>query len=158
MRGVGVAAMFLVAIGCLATKAQAADQPPTLPTKAAPNSVALFPCPAKPISTVEIEACQAKQLLRIDRDFNKQVAILWPILDTRGRRAFIRAHRAWLVYRDQECEARARSRLGGTERPIIYGQCETQLTVARLKEVKLTIAYYCDGRTRTGPRRNCPHA
>lgn len=157
MRSVGLAVTFLVVISCSAATTQAADGPPTLPTKAAPNSVASFPCPRSPISTVDIEACEAQQLLRLGRDFNKQVGVLWALLDTLGRRAFIRAHHAWLTYRDQECQARARAFAGGTAAPVTYGHCKTELTAVRVKEIKTTLILYCEGRVRTGPRRRCPH-
>jgi hypothetical protein len=59
----------------------------------------------------------------------------WSIPDPAGRRAFLRAHDAWLTYRDQACAARSRAFVGGTAAPVTYGQCEVELTSARLKEV-----------------------
>jgi uncharacterized protein YecT (DUF1311 family) len=154
VRGSRLLLMLLVAVS--SSGALAATGPPTLPSEAAPNSLASFRCPNNPGTTLDIEVCQAQQLLRYGRSFNRQAAILWSLLDTRGRRAFTRAHNGWLVYRDQECDARARSAVGGTARGVIYGQCLNALTAARIREVKATILYYCEGRVRTGPRRNCP--
>jgi uncharacterized protein YecT (DUF1311 family) len=87
-----------------------------------------------------------------------QVAVLWSVLDARARRAFSRAHDAWLAYRDQDCRARARARVGGSAEPIVYGQCEVELTAARVKDVKSTLALYCEGAARVGPYRRCPHS
>ena len=65
--------------------------------------------------------------------FNTQATVLWSILDTAGRGAFTRAHAAWLTYRGQECNARARAFVGGTAAPISFGRCEIELTTAHLE-------------------------
>jgi uncharacterized protein YecT (DUF1311 family) len=121
-----------------------------------PNSVANFKCPRNPISTIDIEACEGQQLLKLDREFDDQATILWSLLDQNGRQDFVRAQNAWLTYRDQECNARARAYLGGTAAPVTFGQYETELTSTRVKEVSLTLTYYCQGRVRIGPARLCP--
>ena len=66
----------------------AAPGPPTLPSKAGPGSLARRICPHNPISTLDIETCEERKLLELDRAFNKQAAVLWSVLDTLGRRAF----------------------------------------------------------------------
>jgi uncharacterized protein YecT (DUF1311 family) len=131
---------------------------PTLPVRASPNSLAAFPCPRNPIATVDLEACEAHKQLSLDRAFNRLTATLWPILDRTGRREFVSAHRAWFMYRDQECRARAREGLGGTGAGVVFAQCETEITKARVRELAETVDYYCGGRVRTGPYRRCPHS
>lgn len=148
----------LVVIGWSSATTQAALSPPTLPVKASPNSVASFPCPHKPISTRDIEACEGRKLLRVDREFNKQAAVLWSVLDTLGRRAFVRAHDAWLTYRDQKCHLVARAYLGGTAAGLVAGQCQTTLTAAWVKDVKSAVSLYCQGKVRAGRYRECPHS
>src|SRR5689334_7750492 len=87
---------------------------PTLPTAAPADSVGRFPCPSKPISTVDIESCEAHKQLSLGREFNRLTASLWPLLDATGRRNFASAHRAWLTYSRQECVVDAREVIGGT--------------------------------------------
>jgi uncharacterized protein YecT (DUF1311 family) len=118
--------------------------------------VARFPCPKKPTSTVAIEACQAQRLLNLDRKFNREAAVLWSVLDVPGRRAFVRAHRAWLTCRHQQCETEAAAFSGGTAAPVTYGACELRLTAARVNELAATIKLCCQGRVRAGRFRRCP--
>jgi uncharacterized protein YecT (DUF1311 family) len=105
---------------------------------------------------VDIEACEGHKQLKLDREFNKPTAALWPILDTSGRRALVRAHTAWLTYSDEECKARAREALGGTAAGVVFAQCETEMTRARVSELAETVSDYCDGRVKTGRYRGCP--
>src|SRR6266550_1310012 len=107
---------------------------PRLPEKATPNSVDSFPCPRNPIATLDIEACQGHALLRLGNTFNQRVSVLWPLLDAEARRAVVRAHVAWLTYRDQECRARAQADAGGTAEGVLFGQCRLVLTRARVNE------------------------
>lgn len=152
--GLMVAALVL-ASGGSATAARRLH-PPHLPEKAAPNSVDSFPCPRNPVATVDIEACQGHALLKLGHIFNQRVSVLWLLLDPDGRRAFFRAHVAWLTYRDEECTARAREVAGGTAEPVVFSQCQLELTRARVEEISETLNDYCQGRVRTGPRRRCP--
>jgi uncharacterized protein YecT (DUF1311 family) len=138
--------------------AQAALRQPALPVRAAPNSLASFPCPRKPISTLAIEACAARRLLRIDREFNKQAGVLWSVLDAPSRRAFLRAHRAWLTHRDQWCEVAARRYLGGTAASVEAGQCQIDVTTAWVKDVRLMVAFYCRGVVKADRFRQCPRS
>jgi uncharacterized protein YecT (DUF1311 family) len=150
--------MVVVATAWFCSTAQGALKRPTLPVKAAPNSLASLPCPRNPISTVAIEVCEGHKQLRLDRQFNKLTAALWPILDATARAEFVSAHRAWLTYRDEECAARARAALGGTAAGPIFAVCETEMTRARVKELAGVVSEYCNGRVRTGPHRGCPHS
>jgi uncharacterized protein YecT (DUF1311 family) len=129
-----------------------------LPVKASPHSVATFPCPRNSGTTVAIEACEARRLLKLDRRFNAVSAALWSVLDQRGRRSFVRAHGAWLAYRANVCATQARAFAGGTAAPVVYGRCELDLTAARIREVRATLALYCQGKARTGRFRRCPRS
>jgi uncharacterized protein YecT (DUF1311 family) len=157
-RRIGLALSILVLTGWSSATARAALSPPTLPVKASPNSVASFACPTKPVSTLDIEACEGRKLLRLDRQFNNQAALLWSVLDPSGRRMFIRAQAAWLTYRNQHCQLAARAYLGGTASGLVAGQCQTALTAARVEEVTSTLSLYCQGKVRTGRYRQCPHS
>jgi uncharacterized protein YecT (DUF1311 family) len=136
--------------------AAARTVPPRLPEKAEPNSVASFPCPRSPVSTIDIEACEGHALLKLDHVFNERASVLWSLLDSQGRRGFVAAHAAWLSYRKHECNVRSREAVGGTAAGVIFGQCEVDLTHAHVAELSTTLNGYCQGRARTGPYRKCP--
>jgi uncharacterized protein YecT (DUF1311 family) len=153
-----VVATILVADSLGIASAASGVRAPHLPEKAATNSVAAFPCPRNPVATVDIEACEGHALLGFGHTFNQRVSVLWPLLDAAARRAFVRAHTAWLTYRDQECRARAGEARGGTAAGVVFGQCQVALTRARVRELTETLDDYCQGRARTGPYRRCPRA
>ncbi len=150
--------MVVVTAAGLCSTAQARLTRPTLPVKASPNSVASFPCPRNPIATVDIEACEGHKQLKLDREFNRLTAVLWPLLDKLGRRSFVKAHQAWLVYSGGECNARSREIVGGTGAGVVFAECETEMTKARVTELAETVDFYCGGRVRTGAYRKCPHS
>ena len=135
-----------------------ADAPgaPALPTKPSSGSVASFPCPPRPVSTLDMEACAERELLKVDGEFNARAQALWPILDASGKRAFLNAQSAWLTYRKQECTVQCRAFRGGSAAPLAYGQCEIDLTKARVQELTATLRSYCQGAARTGRYARCP--
>ena len=152
--GLMVAALALVSVGSASAKSRL--QPPHLPERPGANSVASFPCPRNPVATIDIEACQGHALLKLGHIFNQRVSVLWMLLDADARRTFLRAHAAWLTYRNEECAARAREDAGGTAEAVVFGQCQVELTRARVSEISETLGDYCQGRARTGPARRCP--
>ena len=159
MRGAILLSLAVAIVtGTLSATATAGLARPTLPVKAAPDSVAGFPCPHNPSSTVDIEACEGRKQLALNRQFNKFTAVLWPLLDRVGQRAFVSAHKAWLVYSSRACEARSRAVVGGTATGVIFADCETKILKARVSEVAEIVRSYCDGRVKTGPYRGCPHS
>jgi uncharacterized protein YecT (DUF1311 family) len=60
--------------------------------------------------------------------------------DARGgpsyQSALLAAQRAWLVYRDKECEVASYQFRGGTMMPMAHSQCIAELTNARTKQLK----------------------
>jgi uncharacterized protein YecT (DUF1311 family) len=151
-------AVTIAALAWMCPVAQAGVTRPTLPTTAPPNTLGSFRCPSKPISTLDIESCEAHKQLALAREFNKLTASLWPLLDATGRQNFASAHRAWLKYSDQECAVDAREALGGTAAGVIFATCKTTATRARIKEVAAILRDYCQGHVRTGPYRRCPRS
>jgi uncharacterized protein YecT (DUF1311 family) len=157
MRAGLIAVALLLAAGCGSSRHEAAaPQRPSLPTKAGAASVARLRCPQHPVTTVDMEACAGREQLGLNARFDKEVAALWPILDTKGRRDFVAGQRAWNSYMSQECDVAARAFLGGTVAGPIAGDCFVRLTRARVEEVAGVVADYCEGKVRTGAFRRCP--
>lgn len=90
---------------------------PTLPTTAPSDSVAESPCDQA--STVGIENCEVRQNLALNRSFDRDTAILWPMLDRLGRQEMAQAQKARLDFVQQECTLDAREFLGGSSVPAI---------------------------------------
>jgi uncharacterized protein YecT (DUF1311 family) len=126
---------------------------PTLPTAIPPNSVGVFPCNQN--TTLGIESCEVRRGERLNREFDTQTAILWPLLDLTGRRELIRAQAAWLEYAADECDVQERAVLGGSILPVIGGLCLNALTQARVQDLKSAVEEYCQGAAPVGRYRTC---
>lgn len=125
-----------------------------MPTTIPPDSVGAFPCNQS--TTVGIESCEVRTGQRLNREFDTQTAILWPLLDLTGRHELIRAQLAWLEYADDECDVEERAVLGGSILPVIGGLCLNALTQARVQELKSVVDEYCQGAAPVGAYSRCP--
>jgi uncharacterized protein YecT (DUF1311 family) len=54
----------------------------------------------------------------------------------------LKGQRAWLAYRDAQCEAEGKSAEGGSMQPMLVAGCLARLTKARTAELKDMIAEY----------------
>jgi uncharacterized protein YecT (DUF1311 family) len=123
---------------------------PRLPTSAGPYSVTRFPCPKHPGTTIDFETCSGRRVLALNARVNHVISIVWRRLGSAiGRRYFANSERAWQSYVRNECTSRSRGwvdptwphqYVGGTLAPVLYGQCEEELTASRLRELKETAA------------------
>ncbi len=67
-------------------------------------------------------------MVAIDADLDK---------DMKGaEKALIKAQRAWVDYRDGECEAQGFQARGGSMEPMLVSGCKADLTKKRTKELK----------------------
>lgn len=100
----------------------------------------------------EMATCEAHIGERADAELNK----LWPEVLAAARAAdksfeptqrraqpsaakdLLDAQRAWLKYRDAECASEASVYQGGSLENIAVNQCFTDLTLARIKQLKDT--------------------
>jgi uncharacterized protein YecT (DUF1311 family) len=107
--------------------------------------VADFPCPKRPISTIDIEACSARRLRRLNARANVLINLIWSRLpDSVGRSYFVKAERAWSNYADNECTSRSLAwstpedphfYVGGTSAGPKYGACMEKLTAAHIRDL-----------------------
>jgi uncharacterized protein YecT (DUF1311 family) len=122
------------------SRSRAALPRPTLP---APHSTH---CPKRQGTTIAIGACQWQKQVRLDRKFNRRVAALWPLLDSHGRRAFIRTQQEWLRYRNRQCNFETKPYTGGSIVPIYTSMCRQRATAGRVRDLGLTFQLYHQGR------------
>lgn len=120
-----------------------AVRPQLLPTRAGADSVARFRC-RTPGSTVEMESCVERQILRLNKRVNALVRTAWNSLDDAGRRYLAAAQQGWQVYMENECTRNSgawpepsspHSYVGGSGAPLLYGTCEVTLTRSRIREL-----------------------
>jgi uncharacterized protein YecT (DUF1311 family) len=88
------------------------------------ESLTPLPCPAKPKTTLQLEACAGQRILRTDAEINHRVRTIWGLLKTHPARArFAAAERAWLAYRRASCSSLGDAFKGGTLAKIKYAEC-----------------------------------
>jgi uncharacterized protein YecT (DUF1311 family) len=142
------AAAVLVISLVLAPAAAASTRPPTLPllpTEAATGSIAQFPCPMHPQTTLEIEACSARSVLSLDRRIDALMKTIWSRLrDRTGRAGFAAAELAWQRYVGEECTSVSgaysapsspHAYVGGSSAAVEYALCELRLGASHLREL-----------------------
>lgn len=103
-----------------------------------------------PQTQAEMTDCAANEFDRADKALNAQWKLTRAVMqetdanledDQKGaEKALLNAQRAWIAYRDGQCEAEGFSVRGGTMEPMIVDDCKARLTDARTKELKALAA------------------
>jgi uncharacterized protein YecT (DUF1311 family) len=95
-----------------------------------------LPCPIHPDTTVDVEGCQERRILRTDRAIDGDVAIVFRLLRTRSARSsFGAAERSWLYYRRHSCTAEASAYAGGSGEPVAYLSCTLRRNTSHLADL-----------------------
>jgi len=94
------------------------------------------PCENAP-SQYEADECAHKEYVAADAELNKVYNQLAAKLEDQEQRAQLKAAElAWIKYRDADCEFASSFYKGGTMRPMIESFCKTDVTNARMKELR----------------------
>jgi uncharacterized protein YecT (DUF1311 family) len=125
-----VLAAVSIAAVC-ATAAVAAGGPPVIKEPFTP-----LPCPAHPSTTLALEGCAEKAILKTDAKINSQAKTIYARLRTAGGKAsFVRGEKSWLSYRRSSCSAQASKYTGGTLEPVAYAQCEVTRNTSHIGDL-----------------------
>ncbi|KWV40395.1 MULTISPECIES: lysozyme inhibitor LprI family protein [Rhizobium] len=99
-----------------------------------------------PVTQADMTACEQARQQTGDKALNAQYKITRAALaaldkdldaDMRGaEEALVKAQRAWVNFRDAECEAAGFQARGGTMEPMLVAGCIAELTDARTKQLK----------------------
>jgi uncharacterized protein YecT (DUF1311 family) len=84
----------------------------------------------------KLTACLAGEFSRADTLLNKAYNSLRNRLDKNGKDLLKSGQRAWLTYRDKDCELQASAASGGQAYEPMYISCQTEKTLSRIKELK----------------------
>lgn len=130
MRMIAVMAVSLCAV-MLPGAARGATGPPVID-----EPFTLLPCPTNPRTTIDVEACLEKTLVRTDRAIDTRVRAIFALLRSgRGRTSFAAGERSWLRYRRSSCSAQATSYAGGSLEPVAFLRCQVNRNKAHLEEL-----------------------
>lgn len=101
---------------------------------------------AKAEAQTDLNICAARDFDTADKALNVQykktraamIAIDADLDDDMkgAEKALIKAQRAWVDYRDGECEAQGFQARGGSMEPMLVSGCKADLTTKRTKELK----------------------
>jgi uncharacterized protein YecT (DUF1311 family) len=98
-----------------------------------------LPCPIHPDTTMDVEGCQERRILRTDRAIDVDVRAVFRLLRTQSARSsFVNGERSWLHYRRQSCTAEASFYAGGSAKPVAYLNCTLRKNRAHLVDLTAT--------------------
>jgi uncharacterized protein YecT (DUF1311 family) len=121
----------LLAGATIATPIVAVPKPPVIH-----EVFTQLPCPPHPTSTVAMEGCYEKAIVRTDRKIDAQAKVIFGLLRSRDARStFVRGERAWIQYRQASCSAQASKYAGGTFAPISAANCILDRSKAHLRDL-----------------------
>lgn len=122
----------LLALLCLHQPVAAQDRAPALDCSNGPQS-ALNECAAAGFHAADAQLNTAYQ------------AVTRRLTDTPARRSLVEAQRAWIRFRDAECEFDTRSSEGGSIRPLLFSGCQKRLTERRTADLNAYLSCNQDG-------------
>lgn len=79
-----------------------------------------------------LKACDAAELSRRDAQLNDAYRRLMAALPGVRQAKLRSAERAWVAFRDAECDFRASAETGGSDAPLVDAACRLELTAERL--------------------------
>lgn len=119
LRGLGLAGLMTTALGW---------NPPCA------ISQPRFNC-NNPQSQHEMNACAGQRWQTSDRELNQIYQALIPQLSNSRRQQLVTAQRAWITFRDSECEFYSSFAEGGSMQPMLRSGCLANLTDIRNSEL-----------------------
>ena len=85
---------------------------------------------------LEMATCQEQQAKEADQALNTLYAAVMKKLNSKERVQLKAAQKAWIAYREADCEAQTALYKGGSIAPLIKAACLTKATQDRTKDIK----------------------
>lgn len=91
---------------------------------------------SKARTQTEMNICAGHELDRANATINNLYKETMAKYDPAGQALLRKSERAWIVFRDAECDFRTSGSKGGSIWPVVHAQCLTELTRARIKQIE----------------------
>jgi uncharacterized protein YecT (DUF1311 family) len=139
-----LAATAAVAVAALGA-AQAASDTPARAASLSPPPIHepfsapghLLPCKKGDNSTPGLEGCAEHRVLKSDGQIDRlNSSISSELVGTRTKREFVAAHRAWLAYRNADCNSLSSIYEGGTLTSLAYIECLESRNERRIRDLR----------------------
>jgi uncharacterized protein YecT (DUF1311 family) len=89
-----------------------------------------------PQTQAEMNRCAGEELRRNDAQLNVAYSRLLKKLDPNRRAKLQKAERAWVAFRDAQCDYEGSESEGGSIQPLEIAACKTELTKARIAQLR----------------------
>jgi uncharacterized protein YecT (DUF1311 family) len=84
----------------------------------------------------EMNICAGHELEQANATINNLYKETMAKYDAEGQDLLRKSERAWIAFRDAECDFRTSGSKGGSIWPLVHAQCLTELTRARIKQLE----------------------
>jgi uncharacterized protein YecT (DUF1311 family) len=104
-----------------------------------------LPCPPEPASTPDLVGCNNMRLVATDKKIDKLNGVIFSELGeahylsvskAQVLHKFLTSHRAWLAYREANCQNLWASSEEGSIFPVVVGECLVAINKQRIKELR----------------------
>jgi uncharacterized protein YecT (DUF1311 family) len=93
-----------------------------------------------PDTTYEMNMCAGRDFTAADGTLNALYKQLMAKYDAGNKQLLLAAQRSWLKFRDDECDYETALTIGGTIHSTMVTNCDTELTLERIKRLKAQAA------------------
>lgn len=93
-----------------------------------------------PGTTYEMNVCAGRDFTKADAALNALYRQLYGKYDAGNKTLLQAAQRTWLKFRDDECDYETALTIGGTIHSTMVTNCDTELTLERIKRLKAQAA------------------
>lgn len=93
-------------------------------------------------TTAAMHQCANQEFEFYDKKLNQIYQTLQSKVGSENKAALTEAQRAWVAFRDKECQFSSQQNAGGTIQPINLLGCYTNLTQKRITDLQLYISTY----------------
>jgi uncharacterized protein YecT (DUF1311 family) len=84
----------------------------------------------------EMNICAGHELEQANATINNLYKETMAKYDAEGQDLLRKSERAWIAFRDAECDFRTSGSKGGSIWPMVHAQCLTELTRARIRQLE----------------------
>ena len=92
-------------------------------------------CKSQDLNQMQLDQCAGIDFTAADAKLNTLYKQMMSKYDAANGAKLKAAERAWLAYRDAECDYETNGTAGGTINPMMDTMCRTEKTNARIKEL-----------------------
>ena len=96
-------------------------------------------CPVVAQTQSEMNHDAQAEYVKADAELNRTYKQLTALLDKKEKQLLIKAQKNWILFRDTHCRFEISTYEGGSIQPLIWSNCLTECTNARIADLKAAI-------------------